>query len=200
MARLLWRKIIESKVITLLSVKYGGRVENHDLGVVKQSISRANQSTISSLLTKNRLTMHSNAAVRSYGKATSVWEIDVSICNIFSRISHGCYGTLERWDIVFCYFFQEGSFVCAVYALILVLHIICILWCTEDWTLATVRRFVSCKYKPSNWTEGQLYMQGTVTSPSSSRLQSITMHLLWYSHSIFQKSFTVEGSGPWVAM
>ena len=54
--------------------------------------------------------MHSNTAMRSYGKATSVWEINVSICNILSRINHGCYETLERWDIVFCYFFSGRIF------------------------------------------------------------------------------------------
>ncbi len=39
-----------------------------------------------------------------------------------------------------------------------------------------------------------------ITSPSSSKLHSMTIHLLWHSEIIFQKSFTVVDSGPWVAM
>ena len=45
---------------------------------------------------ENRNKLGNNVAGEATKKTTGLWQITVSICNTFSRISHGCYRRVER--------------------------------------------------------------------------------------------------------
>ena len=54
-----------------------------------------------------------NAAGEATKKVTSLQEIDVFICNIFSRINHDCYERVERWAVLL-EFIMFASLDCAI--------------------------------------------------------------------------------------
>ena len=55
---------------------------------------------------------------RSYEKVTGLWEIDVSVCNIFSRISHGCCMRVKKWAMLLETYVLIARSCCSFIALI----------------------------------------------------------------------------------
>ena len=80
-------RVVISRVIALPSVKYSSRVEMDVLGETGREPTFA-------IITidPEPETVYDNAAGESTKKATGLSKIAVSVCNIFSRMSHGYYG------------------------------------------------------------------------------------------------------------